>query len=488
MPRTLALSNRRFSLLTWAMVLLASSLLACAKPQSTGCGAFGLICPEGTVCSSDGASCITLSSECGDGVMQFEAGEQCDDGNRSGSDGCSADCKSTEECGNGQLDLTLGEVCDDGNTLGGDGCSEDCLSRGQCGNGILDMGEECDDGNLVSEDNCLNSCRLARCGDGFRDLQPPSIEACDPRATPAACNFDCTQAQCGDGIVNSQAGEECDNLGAVNTRACTAQCKGSFCGDGFTNPAAGEQCDDANPDDTDSCLSTCRGNVCGDGIINAGSEVCDDGNTVTETSCPYGTTSCTRCSATCDATLSLTGGYCGDGVTNGSEACDDRNAQACGTCSATCAEAQSAKATGTINAVSEAQLLDGETFSISDGINRPLLFEFDKNGAVQGTNVRIALTAGSSSTVVADAIVAAINGVPGSLAIIAVRSTRQVRLTHDFDGGFGNQMLTEQVVNSGFWVLGMSGGTGFNCPAGTGCLSNSDCEPGLLCGTSGTCQ
>ena len=382
----------------------------------------------------------------------------------------------------------MGEICDDGNTVAGDGCSADCLSRGLCGNGILDLLEECDDGNLFNDDNCLITCRVARCGDGFRDLQLPSVEVCDPRATPATCNFDCTEAECGDGVVNSQAGEECDNPGAVNTRACTAQCKGSYCGDGFTNPAAGEQCDDGNLDDTDACRNSCRSNICGDGIVNAGSEVCDDGNDVTETSCPYGTTSCTGCSAQCDATLTLTGGYCGDGITNGSEVCDDRNTQSCGTCSSTCTAAQSAKATGTINALAEAQLLDGETFSLSDGINRPVLFEFDKNGAVQGTNVRIALTAGSTSTVVADAMVAAINGVPGSLSITAVRSARQVLLTHDSPGGFGNQVLTEQVANVGFSVFGMSGGAGFDCPTGTGCLSDSDCQPGRFCAANGTCQ
>jgi hypothetical protein len=66
------------------------------------------------------------------------------------------------------------------------------------------------------------------------------------------------------------------------------------------------------------------GAVCGNGTIEAG-EVCDDGNTVTETACPYGSATCTLCNATCTAPLVLTGPFCGDGIINGSEACDGTN-------------------------------------------------------------------------------------------------------------------------------------------------------------------
>jgi cysteine-rich repeat protein len=74
--------------------------------------------------------------------------------------------------------------------------------------------------------------------------------------------------------------------------------------------------------------------------------VCDDGNTVTETSCPYGTPTCMKCDAACQTTLNLTGPYCGDGIKNGSEACDDGNTvtetscpygeQSCTACKADC--------------------------------------------------------------------------------------------------------------------------------------------------------
>ena len=48
------------------------------------------------------------------------------------------------------------------------------------------------------------------------------------------------------------------------------------------------------------------GSTCGDGVVS-GDEVCDDGNTVTETTCPPGVARCLACSATCDRVLSLTG-------------------------------------------------------------------------------------------------------------------------------------------------------------------------------------
>ena len=122
-----------------------------------------------------------------------------------------------------------------------------------------------------------------------------------------------------------------------------------------------EACDDGNTVSETSCPygqtsctacnATCSGVLnlhgpyCGDGARN-GSETCDDGNTTNETSCPYGQASCTACNATCSGVLNLHGAYCGDGVRNGSEACDDGNTTtesscpngqtSCTVCNATC--------------------------------------------------------------------------------------------------------------------------------------------------------
>lgn len=371
-----------------ALVLLALFPLSCAKPASTGCGGFGLICPEGTRCSSDGASCISLDSRCGDGVIQQEDAELCDDGNQLGSDGCSSDCKSTEVCGNGKLDLNLQELCDDGNKVGGDGCSADCRSFGVCGDSTIDPGEICDDGNASDADDCPQ-CKVAQCGDGFVNTQGTKQESCDYLLDKMGCDTDCTPRLCGDSTVNGEAGEQCDPPGASTAGVCTTACTVALCGDRIISPLAGEVCDDGNNLNGDGCSNDCRsGEGCGNAIVDAGevcddgnannadgctndckngcgngnlepgeeceppsagtssatcnndctrslcgdgknnpaaNEACDDGNSVTETSCNYGTQSCTQCNANCTAVLNLTGPYCGDSVRSNGEVCDDGN-------------------------------------------------------------------------------------------------------------------------------------------------------------------
>src|SRR5439155_10480460 len=90
------------------------------------------------------------------------------------------------------------------------------------------------------------------------------------------------------------------------------------CGDGSLNAACGEQCD---PPVAGRCDAQRMGvPYCGDGILDPG-EACDDGNT----------NDCDGCSNRC--TL-VTG--CGDGVVCGPEECDDGNMTDCDGCSATC--------------------------------------------------------------------------------------------------------------------------------------------------------
>ena len=60
-----------------------------------------------------------------------------------------------------------------------------------------------------------------------------------------------------------------------------------------------------------------------DGHIQVGTETCDDGNAVTER-CPYGERACRVCDATCQEVPGELE-YCGDGVVNGQEECDDGN-------------------------------------------------------------------------------------------------------------------------------------------------------------------
>ncbi len=383
-----------------------------------------------------------------------------------------------------------------------------------CGDGTRGGSEACDDGNSSNADNCLTTCVLALCGDGYVDGESPRIEQCDTAGESASCNHDCTASFCGDGVLNVTAWEQCDTGGTsvscdsdctlsvcgdgllnpmsgeqCDTRGlspdCDSDCTPSVCGDGFLNPAAGEQCDDGNISDGDGCSATCRLGVCGDGMLNGG-EVCDDGNTLTESACPYGTPSCVNCDATCTSVLNLVGPYCGDGLTSSGEVCDDGNTSACGTCGATCQQTQLARATGVITPVGGANLLDGDRFTLGDGINPPVVFEFDKNGSTSITSIPVAITNADTVGAVATAIAFAINSAT-TLEISATTSSTLVQLTHDRTGAFGNQPLTKTVGNAGFRVNGMAGGAGYDCAAGTRCRSNADCAPSLVCEPGGTC-
>lgn len=76
----------------------------------------------GLPASSVHAECVGV----GDGVVDL--GEECD-GDGAGNAGetatCDTDC-TFAVCGDGALNVTAGEACDDGNTIGGDNCAFDC--------------------------------------------------------------------------------------------------------------------------------------------------------------------------------------------------------------------------------------------------------------------------------------------------------------------------------------------------------------------------
>jgi len=120
-----------------------------------------------------------------------------------------------------------------------------------------------------------------------------------------------------------------------------------------------------------------------------------------------------------------------------------------------------AAATGSITVVGGASLVDGETFTISDGVNTPTTFEFDSNSSVTAGHVAVTFTNGDSATTVRDAVIAAINGVGAGLAVTASNGgSAKVSLVNDVVGTAGNQPITETVANSGFVAIGMTGGNG----------------------------
>lgn len=379
---------------------------------------------------------------------------------------------SEPRCGDGQIDASREEVCDDGENRNGDGCSADCLSKETCGNGILDVaaGEACDDGNTTDGDGCSADCR-AREG-------------------------------CPNGIVN--AGETCDDGNVSDTDNCLNACVAASCGDGRVDTAEPgvEACDDGNTLSEESCpygtaeCTRCNadctatlaltGPRCGDGVTSDG-ETCDDGNTVTETRCDYGTPECGGCDAACETALTLQGTYCGDGQLSDREDCDDGNGLACGTCSADCDDETLAPATGTIQAVPSAYLSDGDFFLLGDGtFPEPFVFRnMSEPFVCDAYECRIDIAEPRSGEELATVIGDAIEW--SGLQIDVLQGGAVLHLTNRNAGSFGNQEITHGVLADGFVTTGMAGGMGRDCGPDTGCTRDEDCAPGLLCRSGGRC-
>ncbi|MBK6513889.1 MAG: DUF4215 domain-containing protein [Polyangiaceae bacterium] len=312
----------------------------------------------GFTCSGLPSSCTTT---CGDGVIAGT--EQCDQGggNVANGDGCSSTCQTeggftcsglpsscTTTCGDGVIAGT--EQCDQGggNVANGDGCSSVCaieagftcsglpsVCSATCGNGTLDGGEGCDDGDNTSGDGCSAACVVEA---GFTCSGAPSTCVCDEGffgATCSACPGGSGAAQCSsngtcdDGLLGTGA---CTCADGFFGAACASTCPG---GSGAAQCSSNGTCDDgAAGSGTCTCDAgysgaDCATTTCGDGVT-AGSEQCDDNNTASGDGC---------------SSLCVTE-FCGDGITNDSvEECDDADADDLDGCTAQCVTATVCDAT-----------------------------------------------------------------------------------------------------------------------------------------------
>jgi hypothetical protein len=116
-----------------------------------------------------------------------------------------------------------------------------------------------------------------------------------------------------------------------------------------------------------------------------------------------------------------------------------------------------AAAAGTIVTVPGASLVDGQTFTISDGVGAPVTFEFDSNASITPGSTAVTFSAGSTAAAVKSSIVSAVNGAP--LGVTATNAGYgAVSLLNDTVGSQGNQTITETVTDSEFRVFGMFGG------------------------------
>ncbi|MDG2304973.1 MAG: DUF4215 domain-containing protein [Candidatus Binatia bacterium] len=174
-------------------------------------------------------------------------------------------------------------------------------------------------GTMLLEDGALTSNPFSfhrhRDIDGayYRDLATVRVTCLPEPRVPSAT--------CGNGAID--AGEVCDDGNSVEDDGCTNQCEpsplGPFCGDG--NVDAGEACDDGNLIEDDGCSNNCFPPIsppaptCGDGAVQpAVGETCEVGMVLAPVD---GGVPARTCRDDCS--------YCGDGLLDGTEECDDGN-------------------------------------------------------------------------------------------------------------------------------------------------------------------
>lgn len=127
------------------------------------------------------------------------------------------------------------------------------------------------------------------------------------------------------------------------------------------------------------------------------------------------------------------------------------------------------RAKGQIVAVAGSQLVDGETFTIGDGLTTVKVFEFDTNGSVTPGNYAVTVTPLMSKYEVRDAIIAAINSLLGIVTDFYVAASvgggERVLLRNRQPGAVGNVTITHTVADPDFTVTGMAGGSSLmhNC-------------------------
>ncbi len=309
--------------------------------------------------------------QCGNG--RVDAGEICDDGALNGTYGrCNTTCTGYDAfCGDGRR--SPGETCDLGASNGAycrsscdasTSCSLSCTGPGpRCGDGIVNGPEQCD-GNAERTTSALCQgptnpdmpCTTdADCGEDPSDQCGGTgpfgydFNSC-VGVTARRCSSDrerscTTDADC---VTPADRGARCLSYPTARVRTCkpyggtdapaqwctwnlwTSCQPTSYCGDGIVDE--GEQCDDGNRNNNDACTNACRNNVCGDATVYIGVEECDLGtagiapsgvtpqNGLRSCTADYGS-SCLSCSTSCRQVAS-SGGFCGNGVREGSEQCD----------------------------------------------------------------------------------------------------------------------------------------------------------------------
>ena len=276
----------------------------------------------------------------------------------------------------------------------------DCKSSEKCGNGSVDKGEECDPRRTAAESDARRRSatrtapsrtaatatsrtdrgrrvrRRRRDGDVQRQLHARRLrrrhhQRHRRRAVRHARRRRHRHVQ-RRRRRRRRRGSACCRAAATATPTCapassatrpasrpraTPTARRSGAATASSTPRPARQCDDGNTNSNDGCSGT-------DCKLEPGFACSTQ---------PSGRTACTP--------------ICGDGLTVGTEACDDHNTLSCGSCNSTCTQAQPVgPASGSITTVQASSLRDQETVTLSDGATS-VTFEFDlasRNGTFNG--------------------------------------------------------------------------------------------------------
>jgi hypothetical protein len=130
-----------------------------------------------------------------------------------------------------------------------------------------------------------------------------------------------------------------------------------------------------------------------------------------------------------------------------------------------------------------ADIDNGDYFTLNDGANPAVEFEFDPMSVDDGvTTNRVEIAYDDSLTdavALQAAIITAINGVGSTFRIGAAANGTNITLTSELFGSIGNTTTGDNVMETSFTLSGtMSGGAAHDCPTGTGCAIDADCANG----------
>jgi cysteine-rich repeat protein len=226
-------------------------------------------CDDGNGVNTDACRNTCVFASCGDGIVQPNGldnisgnadDESCDTSGESAS--CDDNCTAVA-CGDQNINQAAGETCDDGNTANTDACLNSCVVA-SCGDAYIRNGvETCEPPGVGT---CSTACQEVRGigRSGADDDEPITSSSAASRRGPPP--------HCGNAVVEPEKGEKCDQgrFNGLSP-LCDRWCNDTFCGDGTVH-AEEEECEPIRQDDGSFSAQMCGGRMCTIPVCTASGE------------------------------------------------------------------------------------------------------------------------------------------------------------------------------------------------------------------------